>query len=41
MCAEVLDNKDIDERWNLSDDDDYVDINMVEDEYRLIIIFYR
>ena len=38
MGIEVLDNKEVTERWNLSDDEDYVDINTVDDEYHLLCV---
>lgn len=38
MGIEVLDNKEVTERWNLSDDEDYVDINTVDDEYRFNLV---
>ena len=33
MSVEVNGNKEVTERWNLSDDDDYVDADISEDEF--------
>lgn len=40
MSAEVVEHKETTERWNLSDDDDYVDINVIEDEFDIVISVY-
>lgn len=40
MSAEAVEHKETTERWNLSDDDDYVDINVIEDEFVIIVSFY-
>ena len=36
MSVEVNDNKEVTERWNLSDDDDEVDIDIIDDEFAFI-----
>lgn len=40
MTEEILEPKEVTERWNLSDDDDYVDINIIEDEFIMKDRFY-